>query len=503
VKILMVTSEAVPFAKAGGLGDAVSALSRALERAGHDVRIVMPRYYGVDKAKLKVLEGPLGVPVGRGEEWSQVYVGELPASSVPVYFLEHERFFGRDGIYGDRAEPDFSDNPERFGFLSRGAFQLCRKLGWIPDILHAHDWPSSLVPVYLRHIERRTEFAGSASVLSIHNLGYQGLYSKRSFPYFGLPWELFHGAGFEFFDKINLLKAGLSNADCLTTVSPTYAREIQTPEFGFGLDGLLRFRSEDLVGILNGVDLDDWNPETDALLPAAYSASDLSGKALCKAALQREFGLPLDAAKPLVGMVSRMADQKGVGELFGPMYGSAYDICSTMDLQFVLIGSGERWCENEVRSLSSRLPNFRAIVGYDERIAHLIEAGSDFFMMPSRYEPCGLNQMYSLRYGTLPIVHRTGGLADTVENYNQETGGGTGFMFDRLTPRSIFDTTGWAVWAWYNRSDHIRVMRARAMSRSFSWDHSAGEYRKLYDRALLAARGSEGSGSRSRTSPEG
>ena len=272
MKILMVTSEAVPFAKAGGLGDAVSALSRALERAGHDVRIVMPRYYGVDKAALEPMSGPLGVPVGAGEEWAAVYRGVLPASSVPVYFLEHDRFFGRDGIYGDRAEPDFSDNPERFGFLSRAAFQLCRRLDWIPDILHAHDWPSSLVPVYLRHVERHSEFAKSASVLSIHNLGYQGLYSKRSFPYFGLPWELFHGAGFEFYDRINLLKAGMTNADCLTTVSPTYAREIQTPEFGFGLDGLLRFRSEDLVGILNGVDLDDWDPETDALLPATYSS---------------------------------------------------------------------------------------------------------------------------------------------------------------------------------------------------------------------------------------
>lgn len=499
----MVTSEAVPFAKAGGLGDAVSALSRALERAGHDVRIAMPRYYGVDKAALEPMEGPLGVPVGAGEERAAVYRGVLPASSVPVYFFEHDRLFGRDGIYGDRAEPDFSDNPERFGFLSRAAFQLCRRLAWIPDVLHAHDWPSAMVPVFLRHVERRSEFAKSASVLSIHNLGYQGLYSKRSFPYFGLPWELFHGAGFEFYDKINLLKAGVTNADCLTTVSPTYAREIQTPEFGFGLDGLLRFRSEDLVGILNGVDLDDWDPETDRLLPANYSSDELSGKALCKSALQREFGLPADPAKPLIGMVSRLADQKGVGELFGPMYGSAYDICTKMDLQFVLIGSGERWCENEIRSLAARLPNFRAVVGYDERIAHLIEAGSDFFMMPSRYEPCGLNQMYSLRYGTLPIVHRTGGLADTVENYNQETGAGTGFMFDRLTPRSIFDTTGWAVWAWYNRSEHIRVMRRRAMSRRFSWDHSAREYEKLYDRALAAIRGESGGGSKSRALLEG
>ncbi|HTX71262.1 MAG TPA: glycogen synthase GlgA [Rectinemataceae bacterium] len=484
MKILMVTSEALPFAKAGGLGDAVSALARALERAGHDVRIAMPRYYGVDKTNLEPLEGPLGVPVGIGEEWAAIYRATLPGSSVPVYFFEHERFFGRDGIYGDRWESDFADNPERFAFLSRAAFQLCRRLAWIPDILHAHDWPSSLVPVYLRHSERYSEFAKCASVLSIHNLGYQGLYSKRSYPYFGLPWELFHGAGFEYYDQVNLLKAGITNADCLTTVSPTYAREIQTPDFGFGLDGLLRYRSEDLVGILNGVDLSEWDPATDSFLPSTYSSDNMKGKAACKAALQHEFGLAVDPAKPLVGMVSRLADQKGVGELFGPLYGSAYNICAQMDLQFALVGSGERWCENEIRSLAGRLPNFRAIIGYDERLAHLIEAGSDFFMMPSRYEPCGLNQMYSLRYGTLPIVHRTGGLADTVENYNQETGLGTGFMFDQLTPRSIFDTTGWAVWAWYNRPAHIRAMRERAMSRRFSWDHSAQEYGKLYERAL-------------------
>ena len=489
MKILMVTSEAVPFAKAGGLGDAVSALSRALERAGHDVRIALPRYYCVDRTQLEPLEGPLGVPVGDGEELATVYRATLPGSSVPVYFLEHEGFFGRDGIYGDRAESDFADNPERFSFLSRAAFQLCRRIGWVPDIFHAHDWPTSLVPVYLRHAEQHSEFASSASVLSIHNLGYQGLYSKRSFPYFGLPWELFHGAGFEFYDKTNLLKAGITSADCLTTVSPTYAREIQTPEFGFGLDGLLRYRSENLVGILNGVDLEEWNPETDSFLPATYSSADLSGKAACKAAVQKELGLPVDAGRPLVGMVSRLVDQKGIGELFGPLYGSAYKICAEMDLQFALVGSGERWCENEIRSLAGRLPNFRAFIGYDERLAHLIEAGSDFFVMPSRYEPCGLNQMYSLRYGTLPIVHRTGGLADTVENYNQNTGVGTGFMFDHLTPRSIFDTTGWAIWAWYNRPEHIRSMQTRAMSRRFAWDHSAQEYAKLYDRALAARRG--------------
>ncbi|HET7838969.1 MAG TPA: glycogen synthase GlgA [Rectinemataceae bacterium] len=492
MKILMVTSEAVPFAKAGGLGDAVSALSRSLARAGHDVRIILPRFYCIDRKGLEFIPGPLGVPVGSGEEWAAVYRGTLPGSEVPVYFLEHERFFGRDGIYGDKAEPDYADNPERFAFLSRAAFQLCRKLGWIPDIMHAHDWPSALATVYLRHEERHAEFAKTASVLTIHNLGYQGIYDKASFPYFRLPWELFHGAGFEHFDRVNLLKAGITTADCLTTVSPTYAREIQTPDFGFGLDGLLRFRSPELVGILNGVDLHDWDPSRDRYLSATFSASKMEGKDRCKAELQREFGLELDPSRPLVGMVTRLTDQKGVGELFGPLYGSAYRICSDMDLQFAVVGSGESWCEDELRSLSSRLPNFRAKIGYQERMAHLIEGGSDFFLMPSRYEPCGLNQMYSLHYGTLPIVHRTGGLADTVENYNQETGSGTGFMFDHLTPRSIYDTVGWAVWAWYNRPEHIRAMRTRAMGRTFSWEHSAEEYQKLYDRALVRRQGPEG-----------
>ena len=235
----------------------------------------------------------------------------------------------------------------------------------------------------------------------------------------------------------------------------------------------------------NGVDLDEWDPETDKLLPARYSATDLRGKAACKEALQREMGLELDPSVPLFGMVTRLTDQKGVAELFGPTYGSAFSLCNDMDLQFVILGSGEAWCEAELQSLSMRLPNFKARIGYSEKLAHLVEAGADFFLMPSRYEPCGLNQMYSLRYGTLPIVRRTGGLADTVSNYDQDTGNGTGFMFDQLSPRSIYDTAGWAVWAWYNRKEHIEAMRIRAMHKVFSWDKAAVEYLALYDDALL------------------
>ncbi len=476
--VLMVTSEVTPFAKSGGLADAVSALSKALRRIGHDVRIVMPRYGSVPTDGLVKLRSRLAVETGVGVERAIVFRGVLPDSDVPVYFVDHESFFGRPGIYGSKAEPDFADNPRRFSFLSRAAFRLCDALRWKPDVLHAHDWPTAFAPVYLRHAE--PGYASVASVLTIHNLGYQGVYPKDAFPYLGLPWELFHGAGFEYYDAVNALKAGIACADGLSTVSPTYAREIQTPELGCTLDGLLRARGPDLVGILNGVDGVDWNPSSDPYIEARYSADDLSGKAACKAALQREFGLPEDPDKPLIGMVSRLTDQKGIGELFGPTYGCAAKLCQDMDLQFVVQGTGDPWCEAELQTLSERLPNFRAKIGYSERTAHMIEAGSDFFMMPSRYEPCGLNQMYSLRYGTLPIAHRTGGLSDTISNYNQETGAGTGFLFDHLTPRAVYDTTGWAVWAYYNRAEQLDAMRRRAMALDFSWDAAAREYEALY-----------------------
>ncbi|MDR1909075.1 MAG: glycogen synthase, partial [Spirochaetaceae bacterium] len=446
MKILMAASEAVPYAKTGGLADAVSALSIALAKKGHEVRMILPRYYCVDRAPLLKLEGELGVPLGGGEEWCAVYQADLPGAPaknpVTVYFVEHERFFGRDGIYGTPLEPDFLDNPQRFTFFCRSLFQVCRKVGWFPDILHAHDWPAALAPVFLKFWERPLagEFAGTASVLTVHNLGYQGIYSKENYYYTNMGWDVFYSAGFEDWNMMNLLKAGLYSADKINTVSPTYARETQTGGHGFRLDGVLRYRSGDYTGILNGIDGDLWNPKTDKLIPRPYSVKDMSGKAAAKEALQKSFGLTADPEIPVFGMVTRLTDQKGVGELFGPAYGAAWSICRDMNLQLVLIGSGDAWCENEIRSLSGRLPNFKARIGYNEADSHLIEAGSDFFLMPSRYEPCGLNQMYSLAYGTLPIVRNTGGLADTVENYDQESGGGTGFVFDDLTPAAIYNT---------------------------------------------------------------
>ena len=498
MKIMMVSSEAVPFAKAGGLADMVSSLSLALAKQGHEVKITIPRYYCVDRTGLKALEGPMGVPAGNfqtgnsppgnyapaGEEWCKVYSSALPGSSrknpVEIFFIDHENFFGREGLYGSPAEPDYIDNPRRFSFLCRAVFQLCRKIDWYPDVLHSHDWHAAMVPVYLKFAERREKFGKTVSVFTVHNLGYQGVYYRENFNYTGLGWENFYIAGFEDWNMMNFLKAALWSADSLNTVSRKYAEETKTPAYGSRLDGVLSYRSADYRGILNGIDTNIWNPKKDKLIPETYSCDSLGGKAKAKEALQREFGLAIDPKIPVFGMISRLTEQKGVGELFGPGYGSMYSICRDMNLQMVLLGTGASWCENEIRSLSSRLPNFGAYIGYSEKLSHLIEAGSDFYLMPSRYEPCGLNQMYSLNYGAIPIVRNTGGLADTVENYNEETGAGTGFMYDDPTPQAIYNTVGWALWAWYNRRDHIEKMRIRGMKKDFSWAASAKQYAEMY-----------------------
>ncbi|MDR1059353.1 MAG: glycogen synthase [Treponema sp.] len=488
MKILMTSSEALPWAKTGGLADMVSSLSAALAKLGHEVRIVIPRYYSIDRGDLTPLEGAMGVPMGGGEEWSAVYSGVLPGSPrknpVPVYFIDHENFFGRDGIYGVPSEPDFLDNPRRFTFFCRACFQLCRKIGWYPDVFHAHDWPAALVPVFLRYGERAGDFARSVSVLTIHNLGYQGIYNKENYYYAGLNWDVFYAAGFDDWNMMNLLKAGLNSADSLNTVSSRYAEETKTQGFGCRMDGLLRYRSADYRGILNGIDTAIWNPEKDPYLEYHYSRSDPEGKKKNKALLQREFGLEENPDVPVVGMVTRLTEQKGVGALFGPAYGSAYSFCQDMNLQLALLGSGDVWCENEIRSLAGRLPNFKARIGYDEKTSHLIEAGSDFFLMPSCYEPSGLNQMYSLVYGTIPIVRNTGGLADTVENFDEAAGSGTGFMFDDLTPQAVYNTVGWAVWAYYNRPGQIEEMRKRGMGQNFSWERSAKKYIEMYEDTL-------------------
>jgi len=485
VKVLFVTSECVPFAKTGGLADVSGALPRALAARGIEVRIVMPLYAGCDWRGLERLDGTLVVPMGwGGRAYCGVRMGTLPGSEVRVYFLEHHAFFDRPYLYGPPGE-GYGDNLARFTFLSRGALALTKALGWMPEVIHANDWQTALVPIYVNTVEWGGPLAAAATLFTIHNLAYQGVFGGASLPVTGLGWEHYRAEELEHFGALNLMKGACAHATLLSTVSPTYAREIQTPTFGYGLDGVLAGRSHDLLGILNGIDVDEWDPQADPYLAAPFSAADLTGKAVCKAALQQEAGLPVRPAVPLFGLVGRLTSQKGVDVL-----AHALDRLLDLDLQFILLGTGDRDAEHFFGTVAARRPDrFCAWFQFDNGRAHRVEAGSDFFLMPSRYEPCGLNQLYSLGYGTLPIVRATGGLADTVVTFDEATGGGTGFCFLDLSPNAIYDTVGWAVATWYQRRGDIEQMRRRAMAQDFSWDHAAGEYEALYQRAIARRRG--------------
>jgi len=482
----MVVSELSPFVKSGGLADMVSALSKSLSTSRHDVRIVLPRYYRIDRKELQVLPGVLICNIGCNEYYTQVFETKLPNSNAIVYFIDYEQYFGRDGIYGQGEISDFHDNAARYSLLSHAALKTCLKQSWMPDIIHVHDWQASLLPSLIKYSHQYPQFKDVKTVLTIHNMGYQGVYSKEWFPNTGLDWNVYYPSGFEDRDRINFLKAGITCADKITTVSPTYAEQIKTQDYGFGLDGILRAREKDVSGILNGIDVNIWNPQKDELIASKYAKSSIANKSVNKKALQEKMSLPIADDVPIIGMVTRLSEQKGIAELFAANYGSAYAIARDMRLQFAIIGEGEAWCEKELLSLSRQLPNFRVFIGYDETLSHLLQAGSDFFLMPSKYEPCGLSQMYAMRYGTIPIVRRTGGLADTVEKYNEQTGEGTGFMFDYLSPSSIYDTVGWACFAYYNKQTHIKKMRIRCMEKDFSVATSASKYIELYESMIAS-----------------
>jgi starch synthase len=475
LKVLFVASECAPFAKTGGLADVAGALPKALRARGIDARVVMPLYRGIPWNALDVLDGALSVPIAGGTAHGRVRLGRLPRSDAPVYFLEHHHYYDREYLYGSPSEA-YADNLERFTFLSRGALQLGKALGFYPDIVHANDWQTALVPVYVDTVEWAQPLHGAASVYTIHNLAYQGVTDREALFLTGLGPEHDNSNEFEHFGTLNLTKAALAHATLITTVSPTYAREIQTPAHGYGLDGVLRGRGGDLFGILNGIDPQEWNPATDPHLPAHFDADDLRGKAVCKAELQKEAGLPVDDELPLFGLVARLVPQKGIDVL-----AHAIDRILDLDLQLILLGTGDPEAESFFAQVSDeRGDRFRAWLGFDDGRAHRIEAGCDFFLMPSRFEPCGLNQLYSLAYGTLPIVRATGGLADTVRGYDEATGRGTGFSFHDLTAGALFDTVGWAVSTWYDRPQHVASMRREAMAEDFSWQHAAAEYEKLY-----------------------
>ncbi|MBN2431720.1 MAG: glycogen synthase GlgA [Acidobacteria bacterium] len=484
LSILLVAAEVAPFAKTGGLADVAGTLAREMAARSHDVRVVMPRYYVVNRHRwgLRPAGDPLGVPMGvLGEQGCAVLEGRLPDSPVPVYFLEHEKYYGRDGLYTTAYGDGYADNDHRFVFLSRAALQLCRRLAWRPDIIHVNDWHTAAIPLFLNTLYRQDPLLGeAATLLTIHNLQHQGVFHEGLMDVLDVGREHFHWRELEWFAQVNLLKGGIYHATAINTVSEGYRREIMTPGYGHSLDGVLRDRANDLFAVLNGIDETEWDPRTDPHLPARYSADDLSGKAVCKEALQQQFRLPRNPRVPLIGVISRLVWQKGIDIL-----AAAIHRILALDVQLVLLGTGEPWAHFYFGDIRAEYPRrFGCGIGFDNAMAHQIEAGADFFLMPSRFEPCGLNQMYSMRYGTIPIVRATGGLDDTVQNFDEATGHGSGFKFYDLTPDALFDTIGWAVHNWYHRREALRTMRRRIMSLRFSWAESARLYEQIYRLAI-------------------
>lgn len=492
LRVLMLSSEAAPVAKAGGLADMVSSLSTHLADLGHDVRLIVPHYRGVEVEITRRF--PLRVQVGFRDEELRCVEAVLPQSQVKLYLLDHPLFSDRDGIYGNEEVEFFPDNGKRFALLSRSAFALSAALNWRPHILHSHDWPTGLAPLYLRSLERRSEARSEArnrdekenrpvSIFTIHNIGYQGCFSLHDLHYTRLsPRQLYPGV--ESAEELNYLKIGIANADFITTVSPQYAREIQTPAYGHGLEELLASRREDLFGVLNGIDTEVWNPAEDPFLEHPFSREDLRGKAALKQILQEENGLETDPSLGVIGIVSRLVEQKGFRELLDGETCALEQIVTELPCQLVLLGTGEKWAQERLQEMAARLPRLAVTIGFNERMAHLIEGGSDFFLMPSRYEPCGLNQIYSLRYGTLPIARRTGGLADTIIDYWSEGESANGFLFDEMGGEAIFKAVRGALDIYHHRPDEIQRLQTNGMSADFSWDTSAQHYLDLYRFAI-------------------
>ncbi|MBN1204281.1 MAG: glycogen synthase GlgA [Myxococcaceae bacterium] len=469
MKILFIASEVAPFSKTGGLGDVAGALPAALAALGHEVKVVTPRYAQVKEPHLSPTGHSLHLRFPFGEEGGPILSLRL-SERHEVLFLENTHFFGRGGIYKD-AFGDYGDNHRRFAYLSMGALQAAQRLRFIPDIVHLNDWQTGLAAVALRRGFQGSPLARARTVFTIHNLAYQGQFSKDIMGELGLPWELFTSHdGVEFYDTVNFLKAGITFSDAVTTVSPTYAREIQTPEQGCDLDGLLRRHHGRLTGILNGIDTREWDPMADLALPARYGVGDLSGKAVCKRELLKRAGLPAGDA-PVFGVVTRLAWQKGVDLLL-----EAMPTALQADIRLVVVASGEGHYEEGLKALQARFPKqVAAYIGFDRELSHQVEAGADYFLMPSRYEPCGLNQMYSLRYGTVPIVRATGGLVDTVE------GGldGNGILFEAFHPAALLAAMRRGL-ALYADPPRLEAFRRRGMERDFSWATSARRYESLF-----------------------
>ncbi len=489
LKILFVTSEVVPFVKTGGLADVSAALPQMLAEMGHEVRIVVPKYGAVDDRKYKIHEvvrlKDLHVQIGEKDVVFSIKSCFLPGQKVRVqiYFLDNQEYFGsRNSLYIDPVTgDDYPDNDERFMLLATSVFELISKLGWIPDIIHCNDWQTGLVPAYLKTVfKENQQFVQFKTLFTIHNLAYQGMFPKSSFSKLGLPEELNSEKGMEIYGKINFMKSGLMYADVINTVSETYANEIRTDEeLGAGLKSVLAKRKNDLYGIVNGIDMRVWNPEKDKHLPKKYSAKNLSAKLINKEALAEKFGFTYSENTPIIGMISRLYDAKGfdlVTEIFPELM--------ELDIQFVLLGTGDKKYHTFFEKAAKKYAGkFACYLGFDDELAHLIEGGADIFMMPSHYEPCGLNQMYSLMYGTVPLVRETGGLADTVIKYNEKTEEGNGFVFKQYEGSSLIKELKRAIKIFDDKKIWAKIMKS-GMKSDFSWNASAKKYIELYKTIL-------------------
>jgi len=478
MRVLFAASEALPYAKTGGLADVIEALPRALVKLGHEVAVFLPRYRGVKP--FSTIMPSLTISQGTRLRFPAIASGSL-LRGVRYFFLDDPFYFDREGIYGDKNR-DYPDNAERFTEFSRAAIELAKHV-WTPDVFHCNDWQTAMIPTLLRSSYGDDPAVKDIPVIfTVHNIGYHGIFPPDALPRAGIPQGLFHPGGIEFFGNVNFLKGGLVYSDYLTAVSRKYAQEIQTPEFGFGLDGVIRSRADRLVGILNGVDYAAWSPERDTLIPMKYSAKNLEGKRVSKEKLLEEFQLLRDNPhRPIVGIVSRFADQKG----FDLIAAIARDLMHE-DVLLAVVGTGERRYEDLFRALASDFPGrVGAKIVYDNALAHLVEAGSDMFLMPSRYEPCGLNQIYSLRYGTVPIVRATGGLDDTIETFDLQHGTGTGFKFYEYSGGALLHALRQAL-HYYSDDGIWKRIQLNGMAKDFSWNISAVEYAKLYEVARAA-----------------
>ena len=484
MNIFFVTPEVDPIVKVGGLSDVAGALPKYLKKLGHDVRVICPAYGCIKNREGWVgYEIPLEVWVGHEKRLCKVWESRLPGSDVPIYYIEYNLFFGRPEVYNS-PWGGFQDNDHSYVFFTRAAINLCNYLKWYPDVFHCQDWTTGLLPIYLNTTDRGTRVAQAATVMTVHNLQFQGSFYPGLVEWAHLKREeVFHPDNLESLGHVNMLKGGLYNSTKITTVSPSYAEEIKQPGGGCGLEDVLRFKGADLYPILNGIDTSTYNPETETILPANFSRHDLSGKAVCKRELQKMFGLEVNDKVPVFGFFARMTHQKGIDLL-----ASIVDrVMAEMKVQIVFLGKGQSEYQEMVQACAQRHPGRVAThIGDDLKRFKLLYSGSDCLVMPSRFEPCGLAQMYAMRYGTLPLVRATGGLKDTVHQYNERTGEGTGFMFQEDSAHALYYTLGWACSTWYDRPEHWKRLQVQAMnhSDSFCWSTSAKKYEQLYHWAI-------------------